>query len=138
MDGLSLGTRVGRCADGVADAGDMPDIFIAIDAVDLATKKSARLSRRTSRALRAASAAAVAAADVCAFAVVLSDHVGANPPFAADRAQSTRDHAAAVRIQAGATVKSVRAVNSIDACVERRHTALEGGNHRHAALYEDI
>lgn len=123
---------------GDPDAGDVLKIIAAIDAVDIATMKTTRLSRRPSRVLQASAATEDAGSDDYASVLVLSGHVDANHRSATYRARRTSEHVAAVRVQAGAIVKAVRAVETLNACVERNQSALEVGPKLHNALDEAI
>lgn len=128
----------GGHADGDVDTGSTLEIAASIDAVDLATTRTARLSRRTSRALHTASAAADAASGAYVSAIVLSDHIDANQPSSTERARRTSNHVDYVRVKSVAIVKDVRAVQTLDACVERNHKALEESIGLHAELDSNI
>lgn len=116
----------------------MAKIVDFIDAVDLAKAKTERLSYSTSRARRAASATAGAASDAYTSVGAFLDHIGGNPPSAAVSDRYISEQVATSHTQAGATVKAVRAVSALDACVKHRHIALEAGNRLHASLDASI
>lgn len=77
--------------------------------------------------------ASASAADAYESAVVLSDHIDANHSSSIELAPRTRNHTDAVRVQAVAIARAVRAVKPLDACIELNRKALLASIYLHAA-----
>lgn len=115
------------------DASTNSDVAAAVDGLDLACAKTARLSLRAARALGIASKVSNSTSDALSNAIANDiTPLSAHPKNI--HARLFRDQKTAVRAQAAAIVYVARAVDALNACAERIWRTLAVVHCRHNEL----